>query len=522
MPRDTTSDQPFIHQCAYCGVALPGRFSPCPACHELPLDGFDQTGRHGSRVSRSRALAAPRRPVESFESIESLGPYESVEPPHASAAFQRYGAAPVSSRIKLSRYDSIDETTFVPPGSRRLRRSVVLTATVLAAIGAMYAGFISHNDNETSGNAPAALAGAVSTPHVAPSLVAHRKPAAPTVVAQRPVSDSVNVAQQLPAAAVAQQPSTVAVAAQPPIVATRPKPSLAAVTQQPRAVVVAEQPHPSPSSVRPTPVTPPPTSMLVIAATPTVAPTTASIASQPRLAIATQAPSQSQTSATQRPTPINVAQQPQPSSVRPAPITPPTQTPTPMQLPAPHPAPVIATAPTATHTTAPAIASNGNTPATTVRRAPLASTDTQRTSPTRIDPPRATPLHASALQHPKIARVPLRQGNQPTPKPRIIAASTQTTARPASVDNHEAWRQHEDIGLPEHARVASAGFAHGCGNGGHAGCASPLDASNKESREAPHVATLAARDPEPRAVQQPAAEVAAVPPNDLRDLLRHH
>ncbi|APA85670.1 hypothetical protein BJG93_09910 [Paraburkholderia sprentiae WSM5005] len=228
MPRDTTSDQPFFHHCACCGVPLSDRFSPCPACHGLPIDSFDTADKHGERGDRSartRALSAARTQLEPL-------------PAAASLSVQR--SSRHSAQTRMSPYDLIDEATFGPHGRRR-RHPLALAAVALATLGAMYVGFVLLHDDNASVDTPVTVFGTVHSEHPA------------QVPAQ-------NVAQNAaPSVAVAPKPAA-------------PKPA-SIVAQPPRAVVVARQ-QAGPAHTAPVAPPAPP----VVATGPTLAPTTASSA----------------------------------------------------------------------------------------------------------------------------------------------------------------------------------------------------------------------------------------------------
>ncbi|MBC8746674.1 MULTISPECIES: hypothetical protein [Paraburkholderia] len=266
MPRDTTSDQPFFHHCACCGVPLPGRFSPCPACHALPIDSFDSADKPGERTARSRALSVPGTQFEPLPAAASLP---------ADRSSRR------SAQTKMSPYDLVDEATFEPSGRRR-RHPLALAAFALATLGAAYVGFVLVNGDDASVDTPVTAFGTVHSekpaqnvaPNAAPSVAVAAQSAAPqpaSSVAQPP--RPVVVARQQPAPAPAAPvaspaPPIVAIApSSPPVVTTAP--STAPLT--PPVVATAPAVVPSSSRVLATAPSAAPSSPPVVAATPTAA-----------------------------------------------------------------------------------------------------------------------------------------------------------------------------------------------------------------------------------------------------------
>ncbi|MBB5445135.1 MULTISPECIES: hypothetical protein [unclassified Paraburkholderia] len=209
MPRDTTSDQPFFHHCAYCGVPLSGRFSPCPACHALPIDSFDTDDKPGERSARSRALSASRTQLEPLPAAASLP---------ADRSSRR------SAQTKMSPYDLIDEATF-EPGGRRRRHPLALAAAALATLGVVYVGFVLLNDDDASVDTPVTVFGTVrpDNPGQAPAQNVAQNAAPPVAAAPKPASIVAPSSTQVVATVPAVAPSSTPIVATAPNVA-RPTP----------------------------------------------------------------------------------------------------------------------------------------------------------------------------------------------------------------------------------------------------------------------------------------------------------
>ncbi|MGF6465657.1 hypothetical protein QFZ89_000815 [Paraburkholderia youngii] len=411
MPRDSTSDQPFFHHCAYCGVPLPGRFSPCPACHALPIDSFDTDDKPGERTARSRALSTS---------------HAQLDPLPAAASLPADRASRRSAQTKMSPYELLDEATF-EPGGRRRRHPLALTAAALATLGAVYIGFVLLDD-DASVDTPVTVFGTVHPDkpgqvpaqsvarNAAPSVAAAPTPASIVAQAPRPVI----VARQQPAnvsAPVASSaPQVVATApagarSSSPVVASAPT----VARSSPPAVAATPNVAPSSSPVVATAPTLARSSPAVVATTSTVAPSSSPVvATTPTLArsspavvatTSTVAPSSSPVVATAptvaRSAPIVVATTP--TAARAAP-------------------PVVASAPTVTRSSPPVVA----TTPTVARAAPpvVASAPTV----TRSSPPvvATTPTEARAAP-PVVASAPTVAHSSPP-----VLATAPVPARPST------------------------------------------------------------------------------------------
>ncbi|MGF6858919.1 hypothetical protein [Paraburkholderia sp. CI3] len=477
MPRDTTSDQPFFHHCAYCGVPLPGRFSPCPACHALPIDSFDTDDKPGERSVRSRAPSASRTQLEPLPAAASLP---------ADRSSRR------SAQTKMSPYDLIDEATF-EPGGRRRRHPLALAAAALATLGVVYVGFVLLNDDDASVDTPVTVFGTVRpdnpgqapaqnvAQNAAPAVAAAPKPA--SIVAQRP--RPVVVARQQPANVHAAPVAPPA----PPVVAT------ASTVARSSPPIVATAPTVAPSSP-PVVVTAPAvarSSPPIVATAPTIAPS-----SPPVVATAP---------AVARSAPPVVATAPVPA--RPS-------------------TPVVATTPTAARptppvvTTARAVASTKTSSAAisapTPRGMALASTSTNTNTDTDT---MAAPLmqadkqRADAERNLKAAHGYLQRGNLAATRARLAAVIT------AQPDNRDARSMRAQVSTLEQQRDALLSLARGCSNVGHWECASHnanealrIDSSSKAAQR---LVALASHESAWQTMQPTAEESRA-----LRDLLRHH
>ncbi|MGF6634542.1 hypothetical protein OKW39_001693 [Paraburkholderia sp. MM6662-R1] len=503
MPRDTTSDQPFFHHCAYCGVPLSGRFSPCPACHALPIDSFDTDDKPGERSARSRALSASRTQLEPLPAAASLP---------ADRSSRR------SAQTKMSPYDLIDEATF-EPGGRRRRHPLALAAAALATLGVVYVGFVLFNDDDASVDTPVTVFGTVRpdnpgqapaqnvAQNAAPSVAAAPKPA--SIVAQRP----------RPVVVARQQPSNVHAAPvappAPPVVAT------ASTVARSSPPIVATAPTVAPSSP-PVVATAPAvarSSPPIVATAPTVAPSSPPVvATAP--AVARSSPPIVATAPTVAPSsPPVVATAP--AVARSAP---------PVVATAPVPArpstPVVATTPTAARpstpvvTTARAVASTKTSSAAisapTPRGTALASTSTNSNTDTMAAPlTQADKQRADAERNLKAAHGYLRRGNLAATRARLAAVIT------AQPDNRDARSMRAQVSTLEQQRDALLSLARGCSNVGHWECASHnanealrIDSSSKAAQR---LVALASHESAWQTMQPTAEESRA-----LRDLLRHH
>ncbi|MBC8726325.1 hypothetical protein F6X37_33805 [Paraburkholderia sp. 31.1] len=475
MPRDTTSDQPFFHHCAYCGVPLSGRFSPCPACHALPIDSFDTDDKPGERSARSRALSASRTQLEPLPAAASLP---------ADRSSRR------SAQTKMSPYDLIDEATF-EPGGRRRRHPLALAAAALATLGVVYVGFVLFNDDDASVDTPVTVFGTV-----------------------RPDNPG-----QAPAQNVAQNAA--------PSVAAAPKPATI-VAQRPRPVVVARQ---QPANVHAAPVAPP--APPVVATAPTVAPSSPPVvatapavarSSPPIVATApTVAPSSPPVVAT---APAVARSSPPIVATAPAPARPSTPVVATTPAPARPSTPVVTTTPTAARptppvvTTARAVASTKTSSAAisapTPRGTALASTSTNTNTGTMAAPlTQADKQRADAERNLKAAHGYLRRGNLAATRARLAAVIT------AQPDNRDARSMRAQVSTLEQQRDALLSLARGCSNVGHWECASHnanealrIDSSSKAAQR---LVALASHESAWQTMQPTAEESRA-----LRDLLRHH
>ncbi|HEX3380879.1 MAG TPA: hypothetical protein VHU21_13950 [Paraburkholderia sp.] len=465
MPRDTTSDQPFFHHCACCGVPLPGRYSPCPACHALPIDSFDTADVPDERNARSRALAAPRT---------------QLEPLPASAGLPVVHASRRSAQTKLSPYELLDESTFGPGGGRR-RRPLALAAVALATLGAVYAGFILLNDDDAAVDTPVTVFGTVHSDNPAQNVAQNAVPSVAAV--PKPVTPK-------PAAIVARQqpvPVHAAPVAPPPVIAS-------AHTEAPPTVIASAH------TVAPPPVTasantaapPPVTATAHTAAPPPVTATAHTVAPAPVTA----------TAHTVAPPPVTATAH----TVAPPPVTATAHTAAPP--------PVIATAATAAPTTTPRATISAPTP----RGTTVASINTN-TNITTDTPPapltQADKLRADAERNLKAAHGYLQRGNLSATKARLAAVIT------AQPDNRDARRMRAEVSTLEQQRDALLSFARGCGNVGHWDCASHnanealrIDSSSKAARR---LVTLASHESAWQTME-PSEEV----PADMRDLFGHH
>ncbi|MBC8736787.1 hypothetical protein F6X40_08165 [Paraburkholderia sp. UCT31] len=461
MPRDTTSDQPFFHHCAYCGVPLPGRFSPCPACHALPIDSFDTDDKPGERSARSRAPSASRTQLEPLPAAASLP---------ADRSSRR------SAQTKMSPYDLIDEATF-EPGGRRRRHPLALAAAALATLGVVYVGFVLLNDDDASVDTPVTVFGTV-----------------------RPDNPG-----QAPAQNVAQNAA--------PSVAAAPKPA-SIVAQRPRPVVVARQ---QPANVHAAPVAPP--APPVVATAPTVAPSstqvvaTASTVTRSSPPIVATAPTVAPSSPPVVATAPAVARSARPVvATAPVPARPSTPvvatTPT-AARPTP---PVVTTARAVASTKTSSAAVSAPTP----RGTAVASTSTNTNTDTMAAPlTQADKQRADAERNLKAAHGYLQRGNLAATRARLAAV---TTAQP---DNRDARSMRAQVSTLEQQRDALLSLARGCSNVGHWECASHnanealrIDSSSKAAQR---LVALASHESAWQTMQPTAEESRA-----LRDLLRHH
>ncbi|MGF6843762.1 hypothetical protein QF001_007657 [Paraburkholderia youngii] len=368
MPRDSTSDQPFFHHCAYCGVPLPGRFSPCPACHALPIDSFDTDDKPGERTARSWALSTSRAQLDPLPAAASLP---------ADRASRR------SAQTKMSPYELLDEATF-EPGGRRRRHPLALTAAALATLGAVYIGFVLLDD-DASVDTPVTVFGTVhpDTPGQVPaqSVVRH---AAPSVAAA-----------PTPASIVAQAPRPVVVARQQPANVSAPVASSA-----PQVVATAPNVAPSSSPVVATAPTLARSSPPVVATTSTVAPSSSPVVATAPTVAHSAAPVAATTPTGTRSSPPVVATTP--TVARAAP-------------------PVVASAPTVTRSSPPVVAT-----APTATRSSPPVVATAPTVARSVPPVVATAPTATRSSPPVVASAPTVARSAPP-----AVATTPTVARAA-------------------------------------------------------------------------------------------
>ncbi len=171
MSNYLVSSQPEPRRCGHCGAPLVGRFSPCLSCHSLAIEGF---GAHAAPLPGLQA-AQPGSP-QTFPARQPA------------RGFWRQSPGDL-----VYPYDSIDEAEMVARANRRLRRPIVLAASVLAVSSAVYLG-LTHSDALRSGT-PDASTGHVSAQDGTPSIAVAVQPG--TVGArERPGA----TAQQQPAA----------------------------------------------------------------------------------------------------------------------------------------------------------------------------------------------------------------------------------------------------------------------------------------------------------------------------------
>ncbi|WP_233800127.1 hypothetical protein [Paraburkholderia sp. HP33-1] len=468
MPRDTTSDQPFFHHCAYCGVPLSGRFSPCPACHALPIDSLDMADNRGERTARSRVLAAPRAQLESLP---------------ASAGLPEDRASRRSAQTKLSPYELIDEATFVP-GGRRRKRPMALAAAALATLGVVYAGFILLNDDDASVDTPVTVFGTVHSDNTAQNTAQNAARNAARSVAAAP-----KAAAPRPAAVVAQPPRPVVVARQ------QPEPVHAAPVAPPPPPVVATSHTVAPPPVIATAHTiapPPAIATARTLATPPVIPTSPTVAPPPVIATAHTAAPQPiiATAHTAPPQPVNA------TAHAVAPTTPPS---------------AAISAPTPRGTAVVSTNSNINTDTTT---APLTQADK---------------LRADAERNLKAAHGYLQRGNLSATKARLAAV---ITAQPDNRDARRMRAEVSTLEQQRDALLSLArgcgNVRHWDCASHNANEALQIDSSSKAARRLVALAshesawqTMEASKEMPgdaRQTMEPSKEMAG----DIRALLAHH
>lgn len=205
MLSDLTSDQHDPSRCGHCGVSLAGRFTPCPSCHQRPVESFGARAapRSSLKVTLNEPLSDPQ-PL-----IDSRLPTRKIWSP--------------TSRALVNPYEFVEEPVVAVPIYQRLRQPLVLAASALVVTSAVYLGFIHSNDSKVG--TPIGVSGKVQTQNVAPLAVLPQKPA--STAAQRAASS----APQKPAIVLAQKPAGV----------LQQKPA-AAVPQKPAAIVAAQKP----------------------------------------------------------------------------------------------------------------------------------------------------------------------------------------------------------------------------------------------------------------------------------------
>lgn len=194
MLSDLTSDQHDSPRCGHCGVPLAGRFTPCPSCHQRPVDapGARAAARSSLKVPLNEPLNDPQ-PL-----VDSRLPARKLWNP--------------SSRALVNSYAFVEEPAVAVSAYQRLRQPLVLAASVLTVTSAVYLGFIHSSDSKVG--APIAVSGKVQTQHAAPLAVVPQKPAA--AATQRSVTaapqKSITILAQAPPAALPQKPATSAAA----------------------------------------------------------------------------------------------------------------------------------------------------------------------------------------------------------------------------------------------------------------------------------------------------------------------
>ncbi|WP_454813470.1 hypothetical protein [Paraburkholderia fungorum] len=166
MLSDITSDEHDSPQCRHCGALLADRFTPCPSCNARPLDSL------GTRTAPPASLKIPLPDSEAL-----FGPQLPV----------RKIWRP-SSRALVNPYDVAEESQVAVPVAQKLRRPLVMGASLMVVTSAVYLGFIHTNDGEIS--PPIAVSGKVTgqngKPPVGALVLAQRS--APRSAAQQPAS----------------------------------------------------------------------------------------------------------------------------------------------------------------------------------------------------------------------------------------------------------------------------------------------------------------------------------------------
>jgi hypothetical protein len=166
MLSDITSDEHDYPQCRHCGALLADRFTPCPSCNARPLDP----------LGRPCATSAPlKMPLADSDAL--FGPQLPV----------RKIWRP-SSRALVNPYDVAEEPQVAVPVTQKLRRPLVMGASLMVVTSAVYLGFIHTNDGEIS--PPIAVSGKVTTQNVKPPVgaVVLAQRSAPVFAAQQPAS----------------------------------------------------------------------------------------------------------------------------------------------------------------------------------------------------------------------------------------------------------------------------------------------------------------------------------------------
>ncbi|RKE26228.1 hypothetical protein B0G76_7840 [Paraburkholderia sp. BL23I1N1] len=163
MLSDFTPDEHDSPQCGHCGAPLAGRFTPCPSCNARPPASL------GARTAPPPPLNIPLADSEAL--FEPQLPVRKIWKP-----FTHPLANP---------YDVVDEPQLAAPVTQKLRRPLVIGASLVVVTSAVYLGFLHTDDEEIT--PPIAVSGKVTTQNAKPPVpitLAHRS--APVFAAQRP------------------------------------------------------------------------------------------------------------------------------------------------------------------------------------------------------------------------------------------------------------------------------------------------------------------------------------------------
>jgi hypothetical protein len=139
MLSDITSDRHDLPRCGHCGAPLDGRFASCPSCNALAIDSLDV------------------RPVTASPLKVPL----SHTPPLAASGLPVPKVWNSPSRALTDPYYFTPETPVTVPLYQRLRRPLVVGASMVVVTSAVYLGFIHSND--TVVGTPIAVSGRVTT-----------------------------------------------------------------------------------------------------------------------------------------------------------------------------------------------------------------------------------------------------------------------------------------------------------------------------------------------------------------------